>query len=59
MHRTDLHRALLDARRSIPTISLNTSCDVVDIMERGGDVHVAVCWDGRNLKPRRLSALME
>jgi salicylate hydroxylase len=50
MHRTDLHRALLDACRSIPTISLNTGCDVVDVMERGGDVHVAVCGDGRKFE---------
>ncbi len=49
MHRTDLHRALLDACRSMPAISLNTGCDVLDVMERG-DVHVAVCGDGRKFE---------
>jgi 2-polyprenyl-6-methoxyphenol hydroxylase-like FAD-dependent oxidoreductase len=49
MHRTDLHHALLDACRSMPAISLNTGCDVVDVVERGY-AHIVVCGDGRKFE---------
>ena len=47
MHRTDLHRVLLDACRKNGLIALSTTCDVVDIADDGKGVTVR-CADGRS-----------
>jgi 3-hydroxybenzoate 6-monooxygenase len=46
MHRSDLHKALLDACRSNPAISLNTGCEVVDVVDQGRGYTIS-CADGR------------
>jgi 2-polyprenyl-6-methoxyphenol hydroxylase-like FAD-dependent oxidoreductase len=46
MHRSDLHKALLDACRSNPAISLNTGCEVVDVVDQGRGYTIS-CTDGR------------